>query len=217
MCLFSNHIYWVHSLCISLPDFKYVGDSTHGLGRQILDCPWVYQAQKLQRKVRISSFWMTTLLQLSRLNFLCSFLWFPTPQVSVLQPIKSVPCILQNVILFFNLPPQFLILQKCNFCYSIYIWVTLWATQRFVFDSKFYACFFAIYQVVRWGRSVYYNIQKFIQFQLTVNVVALTINLVAAISSGKVPLNAVQVLENLNCEPNGFTLIIWCSSIVEIA
>jgi Ca2+-transporting ATPase len=48
--------------------------------------------------------------------------------------------------------------------------------------------------VVRWGRSVYYNIQKFIQFQLTVNVVALTINLVASISSGKVPLNAVQLL-----------------------
>jgi magnesium-transporting ATPase (P-type) len=153
----------------------------------------------------------------SDMNFLFSFLWFPTPQVSVLQPIKSVPCILQNVILLFNLPPQFLILQKCNFCYSIYMWVTLWATQRFLFDSKIYACFFAMYQVVRWGRSVYYNIQKFIQFQLTVNVVALTINLVAAISSGKVPLNAVQVVENLNCEPNCFRLIIWCSSIVEIA
>ncbi len=108
-------------------------------------------------------------------------------------------------------------LQKCIFCYSIYMWVTLWATQRFVFDSKFYACFFAMYQVVRWGRSVYYNIQKFIQFQLTVNVVALTINLVASISSGKVPLNAVQVVENLNCEPNCCRLIIWCSSIVEIA
>jgi Ca2+-transporting ATPase len=48
-------------------------------------------------------------------------------------------------------------------------------------------------QVVRWGRSVYANIQKFIQFQLTVNVAALIINVVAAISSGDVPLNAVQV------------------------
>jgi Ca2+-transporting ATPase len=47
---------------------------------------------------------------------------------------------------------------------------------------------------VRWGRSVYANIQKFIQFQLTVNVAALVINVVAAISSGDVPLNAVQVL-----------------------
>lgn len=40
---------------------------------------------------------------------------------------------------------------------------------------------------------MYANIQKFIQFQLTVNVAALVINVVAAISSGDVPLNAVQV------------------------
>ena len=40
---------------------------------------------------------------------------------------------------------------------------------------------------------MYANIQKFIQFQLTVNVAALIINVVAAISSGDVPLNAVQV------------------------
>ncbi|AQK82409.1 Palmitoyl-acyl carrier protein thioesterase chloroplastic [Zea mays] len=33
---------------------------------------------------------------------------------------------------------------------------------------------------------------KFIQFQLTVNVAALIINVVAAVSSGNVPLNAVQ-------------------------
>lgn len=50
-----------------------------------------------------------------------------------------------------------------------------------------------IMKVVRWGRSVYANIQKFIQFQLTVNVAALIINVVAAVSSGDVPLNAVQV------------------------
>ncbi|KAJ8431754.1 hypothetical protein Cgig2_028971 [Carnegiea gigantea] len=49
-------------------------------------------------------------------------------------------------------------------------------------------------QVVRWGRSVYANIQKFIQFQLTVNVAALVINVVAAVSSGSIPLNAVQLL-----------------------
>lgn len=54
--------------------------------------------------------------------------------------------------------------------------------------------FASVVKVVRWGRSVYANIQKFIQFQLTVNVAALTINFVAAISSGNVPLNAVQLL-----------------------
>ncbi|XP_066329647.1 calcium-transporting ATPase 5, plasma membrane-type-like isoform X7 [Miscanthus floridulus] len=54
--------------------------------------------------------------------------------------------------------------------------------------------FSSVVKVVRWGRSVYANIQKFIQFQLTVNVAALVINIVAAVSSGNVPLNAVQLL-----------------------
>ncbi|XP_071710960.1 calcium-transporting ATPase 9, plasma membrane-type, partial [Rutidosis leptorrhynchoides] len=54
--------------------------------------------------------------------------------------------------------------------------------------------FASVVKVVRWGRSVYANIQKFIQFQLTVNVAALVINVVAAISSGDVPLKTVQLL-----------------------
>ncbi|KAK9269323.1 hypothetical protein L1049_001094 [Liquidambar formosana] len=54
--------------------------------------------------------------------------------------------------------------------------------------------FSSVVKVVRWGRSVYANIQKFIQFQLTVNVAALIINVVSAVSSGDVPLNAVQLL-----------------------
>ncbi|KAL9254289.1 Calcium-transporting ATPase 9, plasma membrane-type-like protein [Drosera capensis] len=54
--------------------------------------------------------------------------------------------------------------------------------------------FASVVKVVRWGRSVYANIQKFIQFQLTVNVAALVINVVAAISSGSIPLTAVQLL-----------------------
>ncbi|KAK8916917.1 Calcium-transporting ATPase 8, plasma membrane-type [Platanthera zijinensis] len=54
--------------------------------------------------------------------------------------------------------------------------------------------FASVVKVVRWGRSVYANIQKFIQFQLTVNIAALVINVVAAVSSGEVPLNAVELL-----------------------
>ncbi|GMH17940.1 hypothetical protein Nepgr_019781 [Nepenthes gracilis] len=54
--------------------------------------------------------------------------------------------------------------------------------------------FASVVKVVRWGRSVYANIQKFIQFQLTVNVAALIINVVAAFATGDVPLNAVQLL-----------------------
>ena len=56
-----------------------------------------------------------------------------------------------------------------------------------------YSFYLFLLQVVRWGRSVYANIQKFIQFQLTVNVAALVINVIAAVSSGDVPLNAVEV------------------------
>ena len=54
--------------------------------------------------------------------------------------------------------------------------------------------FTSVATVLRWGRCVYNNIQKFIQFQLTVNVAALVINFVAAVSSGEVPLTAVQML-----------------------
>ncbi|XP_048332903.2 putative calcium-transporting ATPase 13, plasma membrane-type isoform X2 [Ziziphus jujuba] len=54
--------------------------------------------------------------------------------------------------------------------------------------------FASVATVLKWGRCVYNNIQKFIQFQLTVNVAALVINFVAAVSTGEVPLTAVQLL-----------------------
>ncbi|XP_058084767.1 LOW QUALITY PROTEIN: calcium-transporting ATPase 12, plasma membrane-type-like [Magnolia sinica] len=54
--------------------------------------------------------------------------------------------------------------------------------------------FTSVVPVLQWGRCIYSNIQKFIQFQLTVNVAALVINFIAAVSSGDVPLTAVQLL-----------------------
>lgn len=42
---------------------------------------------------------------------------------------------------------------------------------------------------------MYANIQRFLQFQFTVNIAALIINVVVAFSSGDMPLNAVQVLD----------------------
>ncbi|KAL3724819.1 hypothetical protein ACJRO7_029912 [Eucalyptus globulus] len=54
--------------------------------------------------------------------------------------------------------------------------------------------FFSVAEVLRWGRCIYDNIQKFIQFKLTVNIAALLINFVAATSSGDVPLTAIQLL-----------------------
>ncbi|XP_057838316.2 calcium-transporting ATPase 2, plasma membrane-type isoform X3 [Cryptomeria japonica] len=54
--------------------------------------------------------------------------------------------------------------------------------------------FATIVNVAKWGRSVYINIQKFVQFQLTVNVVALIVNFVSACLTGTAPLTAVQLL-----------------------
>ncbi|KAL5229759.1 hypothetical protein ABZP36_028535 [Zizania latifolia] len=54
--------------------------------------------------------------------------------------------------------------------------------------------FDTVVTATRWGRCIYNNIQKFIQFQLTVNVAALVINFVSAVTTGKMPLTTVQLL-----------------------
>ena len=49
--------------------------------------------------------------------------------------------------------------------------------------------------IVMWGRSVYDNIRKFMQFQLTVNVAALSLSLIAAFFEDfQTPLTPVQLL-----------------------
>ena len=54
--------------------------------------------------------------------------------------------------------------------------------------------FSSIVKAVMWGRAVFDNIRKFLQFQLTVNGVALTITFVTALSGKEPPLNAVMML-----------------------
>ncbi|MFS7941462.1 putative P-type ATPase, HAD-like superfamily [Helianthus anomalus] len=54
--------------------------------------------------------------------------------------------------------------------------------------------FSTIVTVAKWGCSVYVNIQKFVQFQLTVNVVALIVNFSSACLTGSAPLTVVQLL-----------------------
>ena len=54
--------------------------------------------------------------------------------------------------------------------------------------------FSSIKQAVLWGRSVYDNIRKFLQFQLTVNAVALVTTFVSSMSGLEPPLNAVMML-----------------------
>ena len=54
--------------------------------------------------------------------------------------------------------------------------------------------FSSIVKAVMWGRCVYDNVQKFLQFQLTVNVVALAITFLSAVSQKEPPLNPVMML-----------------------
>jgi len=54
--------------------------------------------------------------------------------------------------------------------------------------------FASIVKAVMWGRSVFDNIRKFLQFQLTVNVVALTLTFISAFTGHEPPLNAVMML-----------------------
>jgi calcium-translocating P-type ATPase len=54
--------------------------------------------------------------------------------------------------------------------------------------------FASIVRAIQWGRSIFENIRKFLQFQLTVNVVALSTAFLAAVLGVGIPLNTVQLL-----------------------
>lgn len=54
--------------------------------------------------------------------------------------------------------------------------------------------FASIVSGIQWGRAIFSNIQKFLQFQLTVNVVAISTAFFAALFGYGVPLNPVQLL-----------------------
>mmetsp|Transcript_18408 Transcript_18408/g.28718 ORF Transcript_18408/g.28718 Transcript_18408/m.28718 type:complete len:1097 (+) Transcript_18408:145-3435(+) len=55
--------------------------------------------------------------------------------------------------------------------------------------------FSSIVKAILWGRNVFDNIRKFLQFQLTVNTVALTLTLIGAVAGfNEPPLNAVMML-----------------------
>ena len=54
--------------------------------------------------------------------------------------------------------------------------------------------FSSIVKTVLWGRSVFSNLRKFLQFQLTINGVALVIAFVAAVTTGETPLGVLELL-----------------------
>lgn len=62
----------------------------------------------------------------------------------------------------------------------MYVQVAKESADVIVLDDNFTT----IVNVAKWGRAVYINIQKFVQFQLSVNIVALMINFVSACISG---------------------------------
>ncbi len=71
--------------------------------------------------------------------------------------------------------------------------------------------FATIVQAVKWGRSLYENIQRFIQFQLTINVSALTIAFLGPLLFGvKAPFTVLQLLW-INVIMDTFASIALCS------
>ena len=64
------------------------------------------------------------------------------------------------------------------------------ASDIVIMDDNFQS----IVKAVMWGRNVYDNIRKFLQFQLTVNVAALIICFIGAVTRRGTPLTAIQLL-----------------------
>jgi Ca2+-transporting ATPase len=71
--------------------------------------------------------------------------------------------------------------------------------------------FATIVKAVHWGRSLYENIQRFVQFQLTINVSALTIALLGPLLFGvKAPFSVLQLLW-INVIMDTFASMALCS------
>lgn len=54
--------------------------------------------------------------------------------------------------------------------------------------------FVSIHRAVKWGRAIFDNVRKFIQFQLTVNIVIVIITILGGLTLGHPPLNVIQML-----------------------
>ena len=84
-------------------------------------------------------------------------------------------------------------LTKANVGFSMGITgtdVAKGASDIILLDDNFSSTVVAL----RYGRNVFDNIRKFLQFQLTVNVVAMFIVFFGAVVTTETPLNAVQML-----------------------
>ena len=87
------------------------------------------------------------------------------------------------------------------------------ASDIVIMDDKFSS----IVKAVLWGRCVFDNIRRF-QFQLTVNVVALTVTFLAAVLGFKPPINAVMMLwVNLIMDTMGALALLYGSPHARLA
>jgi magnesium-transporting ATPase (P-type) len=59
-----------------------------------------------------------------------------------------------------------------------------------ILDNDFYS----IYRSIKWGRAMFDNVRKFIQFQLTINIVICFITVLSGCTIGKIPLDIIQLL-----------------------
>lgn len=59
-----------------------------------------------------------------------------------------------------------------------------------ILDNDFYS----IQRSIKWGRAIYDNVRKFIQFQMTVNIVLVTITFIGGATLGHTPLNVIQMI-----------------------
>jgi len=77
--------------------------------------------------------------------------------------------------------------------------------------------FASIVKSVKWGRSVFDNIRKFIQFQLTINVVALTVSFAAAVYCAFHPPKdtAVSSFDTEKCTPLNAIQLLWINLIMD--
>jgi Ca2+-transporting ATPase len=77
--------------------------------------------------------------------------------------------------------------------------------------------FASIVQSVKWGRSVFDNIRKFIQFQLTINVVALTVSFASAVYCAFVPPQdtATTSFDTEKCTPLNAIQLLWINLIMD--
>jgi P-type Ca2+ transporter type 2C len=54
--------------------------------------------------------------------------------------------------------------------------------------------FVSIHRSIKWGRAIFDNVRKFVQFQMTINIVICFVTILGGLTLGRPPLNVIQML-----------------------